>query len=395
MSCSPGLTRCRDVCTDLLTDLANCGACGRICADGTLCRGGSCVSPCPPGLAACGAACVSLRTDVRHCGRCNNPCPTSLRCVDGMCIDALMCSVGETLCAGRCVDPRFDPANCGGCGRVCAPEQLCAMGRCTPAPTGRTLRIEALLTSGCRVADHTQATGDDRGGIAFAGARVFYTGDDRTAVFDAESLSVLALAPRRLDGIFGEVTRGLPFTLASNLTPFDESSSILDALLQVSPDGTPGRTAIPLSATAFLDRTLNDVGIFAGALRVVVTQGTRAWVIDGRESLAAPRVTALTIPPIGAHARCESWAFWGVLESFEGESWVAYVRDRRSIVRQHLTNGSIEVIAEFPERGLGDMCSFTVAPMRNRWYFHHEEPSFARNEAGETLGYCDARITTQ
>jgi hypothetical protein len=38
---------------------------------------------------------------------------------------------------------------------------------------------------------------------------------------------------------------------------------------------------------------------------------------------------------------------------------------------------------------LSDMCSFTVAPMQNRWYFHHEGSSFAGGTS-ETLGYCPA-----
>ena len=213
-----------------------------------------------------------------------------------------------------------------------------------------------------------------------------------TVAFEANSLAVAAVAPQRLDGIFGEVSSGLAFTLASNLTPFGESTAIVDALLQVSADGRAGRTAIPLRTTAFLNRGANEVGIFAGPLRVVLTQGTRAWIIDGAESLASPSVNVVTIPPIGAHAPCESWAFWGVAEVFAGQTWVAYVRDPRSIVRQNLLTGAIEEVATFPGDGLGDMCSFTVAPALGRWYFHHESPSFARRDFGETIGYCDARF---
>jgi hypothetical protein len=44
------------------------------------------------------------------------------------------------------------------------------------------------------------------------------------------------------------------------------------------------------------------------------------------------------------------------------------------------------------------MCSFTVSPLRNRWYWHHEGVSQFRTGAGsdEGLGYCDATfaITT-
>jgi len=347
---------------------------------------------CPAGRTLCNGACVDTGSDPAHCGACSNACGPGGTCTGGSCL-GILCGRPLALCNGACADLRSDPNHCGACGNVCPAGARCVGGACVTTPmTGRTLRIDALLTTNCRVTEHEGVTGDDRGGIAYAGNQVFYTGDTATVAFDAETLAARATAPRRLDGIFGEVTLGLPFTLASNTTPLDERTSIVDALLQVSADGTPGRTAIPLAATAFLDRDRNDVGIFAGALRTVVTQGARAWIIDGSAGLATPRVTAVTIAPIARHVPCESWAFWGVAEFFEGESWVAYVRDSRTVVRQNLRSGAVEVIATFDGAGLGDMCSFTVAPTRNRWYFHHETPSFAAPSGGETLGYCDARV---
>ena len=38
---------------------------------------------------------------------------------------------------------------------------------------------------------------------------------------------------------------------------------------------------------------------------------------------------------------------------------------------------------------LADMCSLTVSPTNNRWYFHYEGPGFVRT-GDETLGYCPA-----
>ncbi len=393
--CPTGQTRCGAVCTDLTADLSHCGACGNVCPPGSLCRGGLCVGVlCAPPLVRCDRSCVDVATNPAHCGACGNVCVDGRACVGGSCVDVLACPGGQLRCNGLCTSVASDPANCGRCGVACAPGQACTAGACVTPPPGRTLRIDALLTSNCRVTEHEMVTGDDRGGIAFAGNRVFYTGDTTTVALDAESLGVLARGPRRLDGIFGEVSLGLPFTLASNTTPLDESTSIVDALLQVSADGTPGRTAIPLRTTAFISRTGNEVGIFAGALRAVVTQGTRAWVIDGSTGLASPSVTTLTVPPLGPHIGCESWAVWGVAEFFEGQTWLVYVRDGGTIVRQNLLTGAVQPVATFPAPGLGDMCSITVAPARNRWYFHHEAPSFARAEVGETLGYCDARIST-
>jgi hypothetical protein len=436
-ACPAGQTRCGGACVSTANDPAHCGACGVSCGPGGVCRGGTCTMVlCVAPFTNCNGACVDLSVDGNHCGRCGAACVAGQACVAGRCAFTPVCPAGQTNCNGACVDLSTDRGHCGACGVLCADGSACDAGRCLPqcppgqalcgtecvsfdsnpvhcgrcgnrcsagascqagacvtTPiTGRTLRIESLLTSNCRVTEHERITGDDRGGIAYAGSRVFYTGDTATVAFDAESLTPLSVAPRRLDGIFGEVSIGLPFTLASNTAPLDERTSIVDALLQVSADGTPGRTAIPLGTTAFLDRSAAGVGIFAGALRAVVTQGARAWVIDGSSGLAAPRVTALAIPPIGAHVPCESWAFWGVAELFDGQQWVAYVRDANTIVRQNLATGAVETIASFPGVGLGDMCSFTVAPTRNRWYFHHEAPSFAAPMGGETLGYCDARV---
>jgi hypothetical protein len=394
VSCASPREFCDGECVNLQSDPAHCGDCGRACGPGELCSGGFCASAaCPPPLARCGGDCFDLRADPTNCGACGARCLPGRSCRDGACVETLDCPSGLTRCGRDCVDLGRDPRNCGACARGCSAREQCDLGRCAPAPALPSLRIDALLTSGCRVAEHERITGDDRGGIAFAGSRVFYTGDTATVGFDANSLAAVATAPQRLDGIFGELSRGLPFTLASNTTPFGESTSIVDALLQVSADGTPGRTAIPLRTTAFLDRNVNEVGVFAGPLRVVLTQGPRAWIIDGTMSLASPAVTVVSIPPVGAHAPCESWAFWGVAELIDGQIWLAYVRDPRAIVRQNLRTGAIEEVATFPGEGLGDMCSFTVAPALGRWYFHHESPSFARRDFGETIGYCDARFT--
>ncbi len=401
--CPPGLTLCGPGrCVDLQRDPSNCGGCGAACRaiNGfTQCVVGMCSIVCRPGFGNCDGdasnGCeTSLGDNPRHCGFCGMRCNDGAPCEGGMCLPPPPCPAGTRSCGGRCVSVDNDPANCGVCGNVCPPGNTCAAGECRPMtmPT-RGLRIDALLTTGCRTAPHAEVTGDDRGGIALAGDRVFYTGDEQTAGFDAQTLAPVARAGRRLDGIFGELSLGLPFTLASNRTPFDEATSIVDAVLQVSASGAVGMTAIPLSQTMFLDRSRNDVGVFAGPLRVLVTQGARAWLVDGTSGLAAPRVSAMMITPIGTHMACESWAYWGVLEVVEGQLWATYVRDPNNVVRQNVVTGVTRIVATFPGVGLADMCSFTVSPSRGRWYFHHEGASmFATGD--ETIGYCDARLTT-
>ena len=129
-----------------------------------------------------------------------------------------------------------------------------------------------------------------------------------------------------------------------------------------------------------------NVGIFGGVDRLIVTAGARAWLIEG----TMPLVTELAIAPIEEHQSCESWAYWGVAEFFEGAPWVAYVRNSTTISRRNLVTGETRTVATFTN--LSDMCSFTVSPARGRWYFHHEGTSQFRS-GDETLGYCDARFT--
>lgn len=43
--CPTGRTCCNGTCIDISSDAANCGACGHVCANGTICRDGQCARP--------------------------------------------------------------------------------------------------------------------------------------------------------------------------------------------------------------------------------------------------------------------------------------------------------------------------------------------------------------
>jgi len=62
-SCADGRTSCADACVDLMTDGANCGACGRACDAGQACGRGACASPDPASQRSCEP------TPVVGCGR--------------------------------------------------------------------------------------------------------------------------------------------------------------------------------------------------------------------------------------------------------------------------------------------------------------------------------------
>jgi hypothetical protein len=149
---------------DLQSDPMNCGACGRACAavfQGTPgCALGRCtIAACNFGFDDCdgdvGDGCeTNIESDLANCGGCGKKCPNAVAwasygCKAGTC--TLMCagrpaSLGHCCCAeaigpGWCdcdgdpmngceINAKADPANCGACGVTCAMNQKCVQGVC-------------------------------------------------------------------------------------------------------------------------------------------------------------------------------------------------------------------------------------------------------------------------
>jgi hypothetical protein len=147
--CPGGLAACGDTCTYLLTDVANCGACGNACAGGSVCTQGQCALSCQAGQTSCGGGCTNLQTDNAHCGDCGNACPTGSVCSAGTC--ALSCQAGLLDCSGRCSNLLTDDANCGSCGFSCAIGWGCVGGTCQSRPAGNR------GGGGCSMADRAPA----------------------------------------------------------------------------------------------------------------------------------------------------------------------------------------------------------------------------------------------
>src|SRR5262249_22358505 len=121
--CAAGKSCCSGHCTDLHTDVHNCGGCGRNCGapavnQSVACIGGLCTYNCVAGAEDCGdGTCTHVDSDPDNCGACGNVCPDSARhCYQGTCN---ACDSGQELCGNSCVDTSFDPDNCGACGKVC------------------------------------------------------------------------------------------------------------------------------------------------------------------------------------------------------------------------------------------------------------------------------------
>lgn len=144
-TCPPGMMLCsglqasagNTICTDVMSDFANCGSCGHACADGTLCSKGQCTALCGQGLTDCNRSCVSLTSDPLNCGQCGTACPMGQACTAGACTGG--CPGGKTSCEGACVDLTNDPFNCGHCGAACLMNEACTGSTCVAGcPKGQT-----------------------------------------------------------------------------------------------------------------------------------------------------------------------------------------------------------------------------------------------------------------
>jgi hypothetical protein len=89
--CPNGETNCGDVCVDLATDAANCGACDKVC-ETDVCVHGACGCTtsldCPATCGGCGtsveggSACVSKPAEQVECDD-DDDCPLGAICLDG------------------------------------------------------------------------------------------------------------------------------------------------------------------------------------------------------------------------------------------------------------------------------------------------------------------------
>ena len=275
-----------------------------------------------------------------------------------------------------------------------------------------TFKILSLSGTGATIADAQFASGDDRGGLVVTPARAFLRGDEFVGAFDAATLTNGTRLPDPLAGqqqflqyesMVANLANEKAYVLANGATPLGILGGTVNTLIEINAtNGLPTGTTIALSAPIALPGTglyTATVGIFSGYNRIILHTGTAAFSVH----LPDGTVTSHGAVSIPTRAVSESWAYWGVAESFGGSLYVAYVRDANTIVRTRLSDGATSLIGNFTN--LGDMATFTVSVSRSRWYFHHEglsqfnpTPSTAGQEiigfaAGQFLTFTSPAFT--
>ncbi len=255
-----------------------------------------------------------------------------------------------------------------------------------PWPDEKNFRITALLTNDSRVVEHAGITGSSRGGIAASAAQVFYTGWNYTGRFLASDLSGGATLDHVYDGLVGNLRTETVYSLGHGTNLLVAGGGTVTTLLEHDPNtGALTGNSIALSRPIPLavPEYSGVVGIFAGYDRIVLHNGTRVYSVE----LPSGEVMDLGAMAVPYHQYCDSWAYWGVAEQYNGAVYLVYVRDSRTIVRTRVPDGETTPVAAFTY--LSDMCSITLSLSRNRWYFQHQYTSQFGGMT-ETLGYCEA-----
>jgi hypothetical protein len=256
--------------------------------------------------------------------------------------------------------------------------------------TADTFKITGLGSKGASAIDASSHTGTpDRGGIAASFNELFVLNSAAfgTTYFNLDDLSFVNNLQGGYDSLLSDLKTGRVYVPGNGNTPLSRNGGTATVLLEL--DGATGVTngnRVTLSSPIILPRIIQGVGMFSGYGRIALHNGTNVFDI----MLPSGQVTdlgAMTMPLHRFSISSESWAFWGVAEFFGGATWLVYVRDPQSIVRTRVPDGFTETVTNFAN--LGNMFSFTVSLLQDRWYFEHDGVSEFGTGA-LTVGYADA-----
>jgi len=149
-------------------------------------------SSCPSHFKTCGNVCVDVYTDPANCGACGTACAGGQVCSAGAC--GLSCAATETVCGGTCRDLQTDSNNCGTCGKTCGPGQACSAGACgCPIPGMAQCGPKALVYSDGATASFVQPIPDAVGAMGLLKGSVVYgaSGAQFNTEYDADQFDVI------------------------------------------------------------------------------------------------------------------------------------------------------------------------------------------------------------
>ncbi len=203
-TCAPGYANC-DVnaangCEITpASDVANCGACGTVCAfphASPVCAAGACaIGSCAPGYANCDGnaanGCeVALDSSASNCGACGNVCTlphaTSV-CAAGACAVG-SCAPGFADCNadGGCETDLSSVTSCGGCGVTCASgphsTPTCGASHCGITCEAGWSDCDGSAANGCEVDTTTSGSNCGACGAVCTNATTCQSGSCSTAV---------------------------------------------------------------------------------------------------------------------------------------------------------------------------------------------------------------------
>ena len=171
-TCDAPNTLCGSTCTNLSTDVDNCGTCDHACPatpdHGTSrCVGGQCGVTCDTGFGDCdhdpANGCeVDVTSSSSNCGSCGNACPATVPngstiCDQSKCApvcDSDHANCDSSLSNGCETDIRQDANHCGSCSTVCSTALPHAVGQCSAKSCGATCDTDwgdcdADMANGC------------------------------------------------------------------------------------------------------------------------------------------------------------------------------------------------------------------------------------------------------
>jgi hypothetical protein len=280
----------------------------------------------------------------------------------------------------------------------------------TPSAAQQSFEVTSLTTTSAYIIEHEPVTGDDRGGIALSQTNIFYTGDNSTGAFSISNLSNAFAVGYQYDSLVSDLRTKQVYALGTQFGIVPNGGDMVTRLVPL--DGQTGQQIpgdIVLSTPIWIQQGSAQAGIFSGWNRVVLLDGNsmNGYNVDLPSGIVTP-LGQLNLYSNweGENDRCgcENWATWGVAESTASGIKLVYAANPYygygpssvkgfmpgAIKRYDVTTANIATVADFP-MGISDMCSMTVDPANNRWYFHYESYSGAFGFGmDENIGYADA-----